>query len=190
MSDTERTTRCVRDRRVRKTRKRVIDAFAKLARSRPYDEFTVTEVLEEADVGRSTFYEHYRGKDDLLLSAFAMFHRTMAECFEHELNGGDRDGRLEFVLEHFHENRVLFRNLTAGSAADVFRRGTERYARMLAGALEEGAAATALPIPHVAAMLAGAHFALIRAWLDQVPTENRATDVARTLRRINAAALA
>lgn len=167
----------------------MIDSFARLARERPYDMFTVTEVLEGADVGRSTFYDHYRGKDDLLHSAFAMFHRTMTDCFARELNDEGADDRLEFVLEHFHENRALFRNLTSGSAAHVFARSTERYAALLATHLEARGAAE-LPVSHVAAMLAQAHFALIRDWLESnPPSPASAAQIARAIRRVNDAAL-
>ena len=54
------------DRRVRKTRTQLHGALASLVHEKPYDEIVVKEILARADVGRSTFYAHYRDKDELL----------------------------------------------------------------------------------------------------------------------------
>jgi AcrR family transcriptional regulator len=56
------------DRRVRKTRTSLHDALIGLAREKPYPSIAVKEILERANVGRSTFYTHFRDKDDLLES--------------------------------------------------------------------------------------------------------------------------
>jgi len=54
------------DRRTQNTRAELHDALASLVHEKPYDDIVVKEILARADVARSTFYEHYRGKDDLL----------------------------------------------------------------------------------------------------------------------------
>ena len=54
------------DRRVRKTRTRLHDALPSIVHEKPYDCIVVKEILARADVGRSTFYAHYRDKDELL----------------------------------------------------------------------------------------------------------------------------
>lgn len=56
------------DRRVRRTRGRLHEALASLIHQKPYDDIVVKEILARADVGRSTFYAHFRGKDELLAS--------------------------------------------------------------------------------------------------------------------------
>ncbi|MFI2283695.1 TetR/AcrR family transcriptional regulator [Nocardia beijingensis] len=43
---------------------------------RGYDRITISEILTRADVGRSTFYTHYRDKDDLLLRSCADYLRA------------------------------------------------------------------------------------------------------------------
>lgn len=57
-----------RDRRVTRTRASLRDALISLAREKPYDAIAVKEILNRANVGRSTFYMHFRDKDELLLS--------------------------------------------------------------------------------------------------------------------------
>jgi AcrR family transcriptional regulator len=58
-----------KDRRIQKTRDLLHRALAALIREKPYDSISVKEILDRADVGRSTFYTHYRDKDELLVSA-------------------------------------------------------------------------------------------------------------------------
>ncbi|MFD7842339.1 TetR/AcrR family transcriptional regulator [Nocardia sp. NPDC059764] len=63
----------VDDRRVRRTRAALHRALIELMLTRPYARITVRDIIDRADVGRSTFYAHYRDKDDLLL----------VSCIEH-----------------------------------------------------------------------------------------------------------
>jgi AcrR family transcriptional regulator len=56
------------DRRVQKTRKLLHEALVSLLHEKNYDDIVVKEVLDRANVGRSTFYTHFRDKDDLLVS--------------------------------------------------------------------------------------------------------------------------
>ena len=54
------------DRRVRRTRGLLHGALASLIHEKPYDDIAVKEILARADVGHSTFYAHFRDKDELL----------------------------------------------------------------------------------------------------------------------------
>ncbi|EHK58261.1 TetR/AcrR family transcriptional regulator [Allomesorhizobium alhagi] len=57
------------DRRVARTRTALYDALVALIRRKDYDLITVQDILEEANVGRATFYAHFTSKDDLLKRA-------------------------------------------------------------------------------------------------------------------------
>ena len=54
------------DRRQRKTRTAIMNAFCELLSKKHYDKITVGEIIEMADVGRATFYAHFETKDFLL----------------------------------------------------------------------------------------------------------------------------
>lgn len=54
------------DRRVMKTRMSILNAFGRLLAVKKYNKITVQEIIDEADVGRSTFYSHFETKDNLL----------------------------------------------------------------------------------------------------------------------------
>ena len=55
-----------RDRRITKTRKAIYTAFLQLLNQEDYESITVQEIIDLADVGRSTFYSHYESKELLL----------------------------------------------------------------------------------------------------------------------------
>lgn len=57
-----------KDRRIQKTLNLLHEALRALIREKPYDEISVQEILNRANVGRSTFYMHFRDKDELLVS--------------------------------------------------------------------------------------------------------------------------
>ena len=54
------------DRRKRKTREAIFMAFTELLSQKEYEQITVGEIIEKADVGRATFYAHFETKDFLL----------------------------------------------------------------------------------------------------------------------------
>lgn len=56
------------DRRVQRTRRVLHEALGSLIHEKPYDAIAVKEILGRADVGRSTFYAHFRDKGELLES--------------------------------------------------------------------------------------------------------------------------
>ena len=58
------------DRRIRKTRRALGDALLELCVEKPYVAITVQDVIDRADLSRSTFYAHYVDKDGLLIDAF------------------------------------------------------------------------------------------------------------------------
>ena len=54
------------DRRQRKTRKVIFNAFTELLSTKDFNNITVNEIIEKADIGRATFYSHFETKDYLL----------------------------------------------------------------------------------------------------------------------------
>ena len=54
------------DRRQRKSREAILNAFISLLADRDFGQITVGEIIEKADVGRATFYSHFETKDFLL----------------------------------------------------------------------------------------------------------------------------
>ncbi len=56
------------DRRVQRTRELLQKALIELVNERGYDALTIQDIVDRANVGRTTFYLHYSSKDDLFMS--------------------------------------------------------------------------------------------------------------------------
>lgn len=55
------------DRRVRRTRRALQDSLTSLILEKGYDAVTVEDITDRADLGRTTFYLHYKDKEELLI---------------------------------------------------------------------------------------------------------------------------
>ena len=75
------------DRRTRRTRQLLRDALLSLLKEKRYTDISVQDIIERADVARSTFYVHYIDKDDLLVGKWGVFASKLghqAETMMHE----------------------------------------------------------------------------------------------------------
>lgn len=68
------------DRRVARTRQALYDALVTLILERSYDAITVPDVLRAANVGKSTFYQHFTSKDDLLARSLERLRAALTEA--------------------------------------------------------------------------------------------------------------
>lgn len=77
------------DRRQRKTREAIFKAFTGLLSKKEFGQITVGQIIEQADVGRATFYAHFETKDDLLK---ALCEELFCHIFD-GMEGGHREHR-------------------------------------------------------------------------------------------------
>jgi len=95
------------DRRVARTRSGLHQALISLVLKKGYAPTTVEDICEAADVGRSTFYAHYAGKDDLMRSGLSHLRQALAA---HRPDGTqDRFGFSRPVFEYGREHLALYR---------------------------------------------------------------------------------
>jgi AcrR family transcriptional regulator len=136
---------------------------ADLVRRRHYATITVRDIVRSADVSRSTFYEHFSGKDSLLASGITGLFSVLADTVV-----SDDTSRLEFVLTHFSENRVLAREIVTGPAQ--VRIATllvsQMHARLKAGSRKRPGPLM-LPTRLIATQLAGMILATLKEWLQR-----------------------
>jgi AcrR family transcriptional regulator len=114
------------DRRVRRTRELLRGALVSLILEKGYEGITVQDILDRADIGRSTFYAHYRDKDDLLHSGVEEFRPAFAaETDSADGPEGKKTAFLEPVLavfEHADGHRQIYRAMVGKKGAEVFVR--------------------------------------------------------------------
>ncbi len=88
------------DRRQKRTRSALLAAFRDLMFAQRYDRIDVAAVCARANVGRSTFYAHFPGKDALLAASMQPLLGTLADVAAN----GDSPTLL-WLLDHFWEQR-------------------------------------------------------------------------------------
>ena len=103
------------DRRVRRTRGLLGEALVALILEKGYEAVTVQDVLDRADVGRSTFYAHYRNKDELLLGAFD----EMRASLEAHGRGEGEDLGLG-LFRHAQSYRRIYRAMVGKRSGNLF----------------------------------------------------------------------
>ncbi len=156
------------DRRERRTRHALMEALMALMQEKRYETITVQDIIDRADVGRSTFYAHYRDKEDLFVSEFQA-------ALGHLLGEIEQDGGREEIIpalqlfRHFQEHHHLYHALVWGRGLDTMHRAgrdiliqtIERRVAQLAGDRP-----LAVPLPVVSDYLAGALLNLAQWWFD------------------------
>lgn len=100
------------DRRVARTRKLIFDAFFALVQKHRFDEIKTQVIVEAAGIGKSTFYEHFSDKNDLLQKSLEGPFLVLAR------SGNDLEGATS-VLTHFWERRALARIILSGPTRSV-----------------------------------------------------------------------
>jgi AcrR family transcriptional regulator len=143
---------------VERTRQTLLGAFRDLMLAHGYDGLTVREIIEHANIGRSTFYEHFDGLNDIFKESFAPLLSVLAEAV-----APAQPDALPRVVGHFWQNRRLSRVILAGPTRPLM-------AGFLTELIEERLAARPsatplIPLPLIAAHLAEAQLGLLAAWL-------------------------
>jgi AcrR family transcriptional regulator len=165
------------DRRVRKTRDLLGDALVDLMREKPFASITVQQVLDRAGIGRSTFYSHYRDKDDLFFSDVDDFWSKASTSLWCAKENSQRVAPVRELFSHVAEAREFYQALVAsGRLHDVMELGQGHFARSIEQHLAQAGSGSdrAQPNPPVpedvrrrvmAQALAGAMFSLLDWWI-------------------------
>ena len=155
------------DRRSRRTRKLLVHALFSLMQEKRYTAITVKDIIQRADVGRSTFYLHCRDKEDLLEDGLD----EMIHQIDH---GALADGKHLFpvlqTFQHIQKEQHRFKSLAASGSIDRLYQILEGYMRKNMEAFLAGQVPArrqpAVPIPVLAATISGSFLALIKWYLD------------------------
>jgi AcrR family transcriptional regulator len=157
------------DQRVRRTRDRLGDALVELLVQKPFDDITVQDVLDRAEVSRSTFYTHYRDKNDLFLSDAEEFFEGMATALSRFGDKSERVAPVQELFAHIAEMRPFYNALVeSGRMHDVVELGQEHFARGIEQRLSEIPRARTIPSDRRSAIahgLAGSLFSLLTWWV-------------------------
>jgi AcrR family transcriptional regulator len=119
-----------KDARIRHTHQRLGMALMELIVDTPMDSITVQEILDRASIGRSTFYLHFRDKNDLLLSQLEMFLETMSTMLTAKKGPSRRLASVTEMFEHVGGQNRIYRALAeSGRLHDFFDLAQGYFAR-------------------------------------------------------------
>ena len=118
------------DRRTNRTRRQLREALLALILQKGYDAITIEDITRHADLGRTTFYLHYKDKEELLLESIDTIAddlKAQIGLAEHSLlparqparppTAGPAGRAIELVFRHSAENATLYRVILNGGAA-------------------------------------------------------------------------
>ncbi len=113
------------DRRQRKTRDAIFKAFTTLLSHKHYNQISVQEIIDAADVGRTTFYAHFETKDDLLKEyCEELCDHIIDTAHGHisDSHGAAADSVFLHLLLHFQENTQNITDLFLSPNNEIFMR--------------------------------------------------------------------
>ena len=117
------------DRRIRRTQKSLHEALISLVLEKNYDSITVQEILDRADVGRATFYSHFKGKDELLISGAHDLRDALNSAVQSERSSSKSHdvviGFSRAMFEHASEYREVYHALLHTQGWSLFRERLE-----------------------------------------------------------------
>jgi AcrR family transcriptional regulator len=146
------------DRRAQRTRTALREALLSLMHERAWDDIDVQQVCERANVGRSTFYNHFPNKEALLVGGFD----DLRGLLKQQRGPG---GQVLGLIEHAHQNRRLFRTLIGRRSGFAVQ---QRFRDMLVKLVDEELTEWPSQAPRAAAVrwVAGALFELLIWWVE------------------------
>jgi AcrR family transcriptional regulator len=153
------------DRRSQRTRHLLSAALVQLIREKDYSTITVSDIIERANVGRSTFYAHYRDKDSLFVGELD----RVIELLSQRVPGQEK---LPFfpslgLFRHVGEEYELYKALVWTPGIDLL---VKHLQKSLSQSIEQGLERSGqhydIPLPVLANMIAGSFLTLLKWWLE------------------------
>lgn len=152
------------DRRFKRTRRLLMDALVALAQRDGYDAVTIREIAIQADISYSTFFRHYRDKDELLTSILQNAIAEMRDLMQNR-SSETEDGRL--IFRHVSQNEALYRTLLGGQNSSAMVQKVQQVimTEILANR-PTSQSESEIPAEIVANHIAASVLALVKWWLD------------------------
>lgn len=126
------------DRRQKKTRTAIFTAFNELLIEKSYHQITVQDIIDRANVGRTTFYDHFETKDELLKEMCSeLFQHVFSDVLSAEsthdfsLSGGDSGSVITHMLYHLRDNKRNICGILSCESGEMFLQFFRQYLNRL-----------------------------------------------------------
>lgn len=157
------------DRRSLRTRQMLTDALVVLLLEKRYESITIQEILDRANVGRSTFYTHFFDKEDLLISSF----EHILEGLDYQIGNGSDETHIISSLslfQHVGQHYLLYQAMVRGGCEDLLMKKGQNYlysrTEKCLSFLYTNHSPSKIPIPILTTYLVSTLFTLLKWWLD------------------------
>ena len=162
------------DRRVQRTRELLQKSLIELISERGYDAITIQDIVDRANVGRTTFYLHYNSKEELFVSC----HESIANRFRigplhpfsrEELLSLEAPRGMTSAYRHLEEARALLYSVFQGKDSLLILRCIRDWSArdIEANVRSAFAEESVVPLDVLALYLAGAQIGLVQWWLEK-----------------------
>ncbi len=190
MSDSE---QLLTDRRIARTRQVLEQALLDLLAEKSYDAITIQDITDRANVGRTTFYLHYRGKDDLFLSCHmkGMTEFRFGIFSKDELLGDEPPPNMEPIFAYLLENRAVFEIMKHGKDSVIIMRAIQdTVARNMEDSLRAAFDEhdSRIPFLALANYIAGSQMSFMTWWIER-HIRYTPQEMARMFHRLQRAAI-
>ncbi len=133
------------DRRQKKTRKAVFEAFTGLLEQKSYSNISVQEIIDAANIGRSTFYAHFETKDELLRALCTeifehVFSDDLPKEKTHDFSSRKKDltGEITHILYHLNDSRPYIKSILSCESGEMFMKYFKEYlVQLFSGELDK-----------------------------------------------------
>lgn len=155
------------DRRSARTRRLLSETMVALIREKDYNAITVNDIIERANVGRSTFYAHYRDKDDLFVGELD----RVIDVLSHGILHAPQDEHSLFpslgLFRHIRDQYTLYKALMWGPGIELLIKQIQKSLNeKIMQNLEKSGRQFNIPVPVLANYLTGSYLTLLKWWLD------------------------
>jgi len=153
------------DRRSQRTRHLLSAALVELIREKDYSTITVSDIIERANVGRSTFYAHYRDKDDLFVGEMD----RVIEILSQRIPGQEE---IPFfpslgLFRHVGEELELYKALLWTPGIDLLIKHLQKsLSQRVEQGLQKSGQEYDVPLPILANFIVGSFLTILKWWLE------------------------
>ena len=184
------------DRRAQRTRELLQKALIELITEREYDAITIQDIVDRANIGRTTFYLHYNNKDELFMSC----HETIVGKFHlgslhpltrEEFLSTETPPEMASAYQHLEKKRAFLYPIFQGKdSLLILRQIRDRSAREIEANLRTAfaEAESKIPLDMLANYLAGAQIELMQ-WCLERRRPHTSKNLTLTLHRMQRAAI-
>ena len=163
------------DRRIQRTRALLRDALMHLIIHKGYDEITIQDITDEANVARTTFYLHFADKDELLFGTMRDIYEELYVAVGGEMpksffSDDENDCMAEDFI-HVQEYSAFYKIMIGERGSAAFLARVRQYlAEAIMGTtlkdiIPEGKESR-IPVEMMSYAMAGAQIGVIKWWLD------------------------